>query len=191
MKFLKIALLFVLVAAYSGLVGATEGTLNTQFGGWIGKSQHGYYLDPSSWAECPSNKGGKCPSLGLTTGRSQCQTTGFNIGGKWKVPGPGGMEINGGANHSWTACNIRSETVTCSPDVGYKGRAVVHFSERWGRMRVLGGDNYLTLRSSCPAGWRSDWMGGSHWRCTYVGGSYDRDGYLPEYRHSACQYVHL
>lgn len=189
MKFIKIALLFVLVAAYSGLVGATEGTLNTQFWGWVGKNQHGYYLDGSDWHYCFNNSGGSCGTVALTTGHSQCRTTGFNIGGKWAIPTRvGGMEINAGANHSWTACNIRSETVTCGPNKGYKGRAVINFSERWGKTHVLGGDTYLTLRSSCPAGWRSDWMGGSSWRCTYVGGSYTVEGYLPEWRGSSCQY---
>ena len=97
MKFLKIALLFVLVAAYSGLVGATEGTLNTQFWGWVGKNQHGYYLDGSDWHYCFNNKGGSCGTVALTTGHSQCRTTGFNIGGKWAIPTRvGGMEINAG-----------------------------------------------------------------------------------------------
>ena len=187
MKSMKIAFLFVLMAAYSGLAGAQQ--LNTQFWGWIGKDQHGYYLDGSSWHYCFSDRGGSCGSVALTTGHSQCRTTGFNIGAKWAIPTKiGGMEINASANHSWSACNIRSETVTCSPKVGWKGRAVINFSERRGKMRVLGAENYLTLRSSCPAGWRSDWMGGPSWRCTYVGGAYTIEGYLPEWRGSSCQY---
>ena len=110
---------------------------------------------------------------------------------RWQMGDPDAGRWHGdqcGANHSWTACNIRSETVTCGPNKGYRGRAVINFSERWGKTHVLGGDTYLTLRSSCPAGWRSDWMGGSSWRCTYVGGSYTVEGYLPEWRGSSCQY---
>lgn len=191
MKFIKIALLFAALAALSGFASAKEGVLNTQFQGWLGKNQHGYYLDPSSWAECSSTQGGSCPTVSRSTGHSQCRTQGFDIGGNWAPPQLGGMGIAGGYSKSWSACNTRSETVSCTPAVHYKGRAVIHFSQRWGREKVLGGDNYLTLRSSCPGGWRSDWMGGSSWRCTYVGGSYTRDGYLPEYRNAACEYQHL
>jgi hypothetical protein len=188
MKFIKIVLVFVWMAAFSGLVGAKEGEVITQFKGWIGKNQKGYYLDASGWHYCFSDKGGSCGSKSLTTGRSSCTSNGFDIGASWSPPKVGGMSISGGYNRSWSACNNRSETITCAPNRGYKGRAVVNFSKRWGKIHVVGGENYLTLRSSCPAGWRSDWMGGSGWRCTYVGGSYDRDGYLPEWRGSSCQY---
>ncbi|WP_156369584.1 hypothetical protein [Duganella sp. Leaf126] len=189
MKSIKYVVL-LWMAALCGLAGAQS--LNTQFQGWLGKNQHGYYLDGSEWHYCFSNQGGSCGSVGLTTGHSSCHTTGFNIGGKWAIPTRiGGMEINASANRSWTACNIRSETITCSPNKGYKGRAVINFSERYGRLRVTGGDTYLTIDNDCPDKWRADWLGGTSWRCVYVGGTYDTDGYLPEWRGSSCDYERI
>ncbi|NUX59426.1 hypothetical protein [Paraburkholderia youngii] len=187
-------ILILLIAAwldlYNGPVSAQ--TLNTQFLGWIGKSQHGYSLDGSDWHYCFGGSGGSCGTVALTTGHSSCHTTSFNIGAQWGIPIKiGSMAIDVGINKSWTACNIRSETVTCGPNPGWKGRAVINFSERWGKVHVIGADNYLTLQSSCPAGWRSDWMGGWSWRCTYVGGAYDREGYLPEWRGSSCNYQRI
>ncbi|USX26027.1 hypothetical protein NHH73_26250 [Oxalobacteraceae bacterium OTU3CINTB1] len=187
MKSIKIVLLFVLMSVFSGMAGAQA--LDTRFEGWLGKNQHGYYLDGSEWHYCFGNRGGSCGSVALTTGHSSCRTTGFNIGGKWAIPTRiGGMEVNASANRSWTACNIRSETITCTPNKGYKGRAVINFSERMGRIRVLGAQNYLSIDNDCPAGFRNDWLGGTSWRCTYVGGTYNVDGYLPEWRGSSCQY---
>ncbi|HLO95378.1 MAG TPA: hypothetical protein VK195_13780 [Burkholderiaceae bacterium] len=189
MRFIKMLLVFVGIAAFCGISSAGNGDLNTQFRGWIGKDQKGYFLDTSQWHHCWGGQGGSCGSISLSTGNSTCHSQGFDIGGNWAPPQLGGMGIHGGYNRSWTACNNRSETVTCSPNPGWKGRAVINFSKRWGKMHVVGGDNYLTLKSSCPAGWRSDWMGGQRWRCTYTGGSYDRDGYLPEWRGSSCNYA--
>ncbi|MFT0175301.1 hypothetical protein ACLKMY_41880, partial [Paraburkholderia mimosarum] len=111
-----------------------------------------------------------------------------SIGAEWGIPIKiGGMAIKGRINSSWTACNIRSETVTCGPKPGWKGRAVINFSERWGKVHVTGGDDYSSLES-CPAGWRADWQGDMFWLCKYVGGTYDREGYLPEWRGSSCDY---
>ena len=184
---IKIAL-FVLMAAGSGVAGAEE-MLNTQFGGWIGRNQHGYIMDPSTWHHCFSKWGGGCGTVGKTTGSSDCRTTGFNIGAKWAIPTRiGGMEVNASANRSWTACNIRSETVTCSPNVGYKGRAVVNFSARFGKMHVVGGTTHYTAFPNCAAGWKTERIGRG-WRCTYVGGKYTVEGYLPEWRGSSCQYA--
>lgn len=187
MKFIKIALLFVWMAAVSGVVSAQ--TLNTKFGGWIGKKQHGYILDPSSYVYCFGNNGGECATIGKMTGNSDCKTTGFNIGAKWAIPTKiGSMEINASANKSWTACNLRSETVSCKPNKGYKGRAVINFSERYGKIAVRGGQAYFNIDNYCAAGWKPEWMGGTSWRCNYVGGKYTVKGYLPEWRGSSCQY---
>lgn len=190
-KFAKIVLssICLSVVAFSCHAG---GELNTRFEGWLGKNQKGHYLDTSNWHYCFNNEGGSCGSVALNTGSSTCHTTGFNIGTKWAVPTRvGGLEINSGFNKSWTACNVRSETVTCSPNRGWKGRAVINFSERWGRVRVLGGETYFQRSSQCPAGWKSEWMGGPSWRCTYTGGQYTRDGYLPEWRGSSCNYQRI
>src|SRR4051812_7933841 len=122
MKFLKIALLFVAVAS-SAIVSAREGVVNTQFQGWLGKNQHGYIMDHSDWHYCWSDTGGSCGSKSLTTGHSTCHSHGFDIGASWSPPQIGGMGISGSYSRSWTACNNRSETITCSPNKGYRGRA--------------------------------------------------------------------
>ena len=186
MKLLKTNLLFFCLLIFGSYAGAQ--TLNTQFEGWIGKNQQGFFLDTSEWHYCFNSAGGNCGSVALTTGASTCHSQGFDIGGAWSPPKIIGLGIAGDYNRSWTACNSRSETISCSPNVGYKGRATVNFSQRWGTERVLGASNYLTSRASCPAGFRLDWLGGPSWRCTYVGGSYTKDGYLPEWRGSSCDY---
>lgn len=192
MKFAKLALLSAGLTMVALSAYASDGELKTQFLGWIGKNQRGYYLDTSEWHYCFSNSGGSCGTVALTTGHSTCHTSGFNLGGKWAIPTKiGGLEINTSLNQSWTACNIRSETVTCGPNRGYKGRAVINFSERWGKLRVTGGDTYLTNRGSCPAGWKLDWLGSTLWRCTYNGGTYTKEGYLPEWRGSSCNYERI
>ncbi|NVH78031.1 hypothetical protein FSB08_37590 [Paraburkholderia sp. JPY432] len=186
-------ILILLIAAWLDVYNSpvSAQTLNTQFLGWIGKNQHGYYLDESDWHYCFGGSGGSCGTVALTTGHSSCHTTGFTVGAKWKIPIKiGGMEIDVGINKSWTACNIRSETVTCDPNPGWKGRAVINFSERWGKVHVTGGDDYPSL-GSCPAGCRADWQGDMFWLCTYVGGAYDREGYLPEWRGSSCNYQRI
>lgn len=172
---------------------ATDGEVHTRFEGWLGKNQKGHYLDTSNWHYCFNNDGGSCGSVALNTGSSTCHSRGFNIGTKWAIPTRiGGLEINSGWNQSWTACNVRSETVTCSPNRGWKGRAVINFSERWGRVRVTGGDTYFSYGgNNCAAGWKGQWESGASWRCTYSDGQYSRDGYLPEWRGSSCGYQRI
>jgi hypothetical protein len=177
---------------FSGAAAAQQ--LKTTFGGWVGKQQRSEFIDGSDWHYCFSNQGGACGSVALTTGHSSCVTRGFNIGIKWAVPVKvGSLEVNGGYNNSWTACNIRSETVTCSPKPGWKGRAAIIISERIGTVNVVGGDPdfYTTLSSSCPTGWKSNWEGGQRWSCRYDGGTYSKDGYLPEWRGSTCDYERI
>lgn len=193
MKLTKIVLSSVCLSLAAFSCYAADGVANTRFEGWLGKNQKGHFLDTSNWHYCFNNNGGNCGSVSLNTGSSTCHTTGFNIGTKWNVPTKiGGLEINSGFNKSWTACNVRSETVTCSPNRGWKGRAAINFSERWGRARVLGGDTYFVYGgNNCAAGWTGKWERGSSWRCTYTGGQYSSDGYLPEWRGSSCNYQRI
>lgn len=180
-------------AAASVLLISSAGAaqLATRFDGWVGKQQRSQFIDASSWHYCYSNQGGSCGSVALTTGHSACVTRGFNIGTKWAIPTRiGGLEMNSGYNNSWTACNIRSETVTCSPNVGWHGRAAILFSERVANITVTGGDPdyYVTQNSSCPSGWTSRWDGGSRWSCRYTGFKGTVSGYYPEWRGSTCDY---
>jgi hypothetical protein len=189
---INVVLFSLVLCLFSGAAAAQQ--LRTTFGGWIGKQQRSEYIDGSDWHYCFSNRGGSCGAVALTTGHNTCVTRGFNIGLKWSVPTRvGSMEINGGYNQSWSACNVRQETVTCSPKPGWKGRAAIIFSERVGRVNVVGGDPdyYVTLESSCPAGWKSNWEGGYGWSCRYNGGTYSRHGYLPEWRGSTCDYERI
>jgi len=193
MKLTKIVLSSVCLSLAAFSCYANDGVVNTRFEGWLGKKQKGHFLDTSDWHYCFNNNGGSCGSVSLNTGSSTCHTTGFGIGTKWAIPTRiGGLEINSGFNKSWTACNVRSETVTCSPNRGWKGRAAINFSERWGRVRVTGGDTYFAFGgNNCASGWTGKWESGSSWRCTYTGGQYSRDGYLPEWRGSSCDYARI
>ena len=192
MRAIKKVLFPLLLLGLASVSFAGDDVIYTESGGWIGKKQKGHYLDGSSWHYCFNDRGGSCGSVSLTTGHSACKSRGFNISNSFTLPQKiGGMDIGLGYNQSWTACNNRSETVTCSPNRGWKGRAVINFSERWGRLRVVGGSTYFQNKPNCPDGWKSEWMGWSSWRCKYNGGRYSRDGYLPEWRGSSCNYKRI
>lgn len=192
---LNVIVFSLIMLLFSGAAAADPVTqLRTTFSGWLGKQQQSSYIDGSEWHYCFGTQGGSCGSVALTTGGSACVSRGFGIAYRWLVPIKiGSMDISGGYNQSWMACNTRSETVTCSPNKGWKGRAAIILSQRIGRVNVVGGDPdfYVTLKSSCPAAWKSNWEGGEHWSCRYDGGTYSRDGYLPEWRGSTCDYERI
>jgi hypothetical protein len=172
---------------------------NTQFKGWNGKQQRSSFLNTSTWHSCFNDRGGSCGSTSMTTGSSSCTTTGFDVGGGFdlpiKIPG---LNVYGGFNKSWTACNVKSETITCSPNRGWKGRAAVLFSQRVGTLRMTGGNprEYRgKWNENCARGYRKSLKASGVgtiqvYTCTFRD-QFETRGYLPEFRTHTCDYKRI
>jgi len=95
-------------------------------------------IDASGWHHCPRNtRGGNCGRRALRTGSSHCRGQGYSFGIDFEFPGQlvsliggKGFKLKGGRNYSWTTCNTRAESISCSPNRGYKGRAEIFRNKR-------------------------------------------------------------
>ncbi|AJQ93841.1 hypothetical Protein YC6258_01797 [Gynuella sunshinyii YC6258] len=105
---------------------------------------------------------------------------------KW-IPG---LSISSGGNWSWSSCNTRSETITCSPNQGYAGRAEIIFAERYGKTDFTGYNKYFSNRNNgCKRGFSFQSSDGFYGWC--VPSTFSSNGYWPEKRYSQCTYRKL
>lgn len=202
-KIYAFILLFLLATSVS-LPSHAGVQQNVSFQGWVGKRQKDQINDYSGWHACYSNRGGSCGSRSLTTGSSRCTSwgVGFGLDFEPKYKQFSGLKIKTGGTRTWSSCTTRSETVTCSPNVGYKGRSEIVTTARWGKMRVAGVKNYNNERqyykNQCKTGYRETFNG--TFRCGAKGSStcqrrtctktvHNREAYWPEKKWSRCRYV--
>lgn len=161
----------------------------TNFGGWLGKNQKSFFEDTGDLAVCYGDAA-HCPTSTKSTTRGACREQGFDIGGGWDVPiRIPGLSLSASYNNSWTECNERAEETSCPPKAHSKYAPSILVGERWGRLHVTGANSGPFLNGGCEAGYTKVWQGGSEWRCEYNGAPYNKDGYLPEFRYVACEYL--
>jgi len=128
-KYLSTSLLAVLI---SSLSPASFAVYEANWKRWTSGSGVDV-VDYSGWHHCPRNqRGGSCGSRALRTGSSRCSGHGYSFGVDFEFPGQlvswmggKGFKLKGGRSYNWTTCNTRSESVTCSPNKGYRGRAEI------------------------------------------------------------------
>ncbi len=194
----KVFVLTLTALATFSTVQAAE--LTTSFQGWIGRQQKSEFVDPSSWFACYNDRGGACVTGSQTVGTSQCHDESFDLGASFELPAPAGwglFSLSGSKSSSWSSCHEKSETVQCTPKVGFQGRAVALMSERWGTLKVTGGtpQRYTTgAGNSCPTHWTGKLYGNGRVyvrNCEYTGGTFNKVGYLPEYTKLTCDYQKL
>lgn len=196
---MKYVLFFIFCITSS--MNASAQVYKTQFLGWVGKQQQSRFVDGSVFHVCYNNSGGQCGNIALTTGKSTCFTRGFNLGvsgtqgAKWELPvAVPGLQLSGQVTVQWQACNIRQETITCSPNPGWKGQAAILVGDRVGRTKITGVQNNTVASrdgKTCPRGFVLKWLGKSGYACNWNGGTWEAEGYLPEFRYSTCNYQRI
>ena len=150
-------------------------------------------MDASGWHVCGSNQtGGSCGSRSISTGKSGCKSVSVSAGTSFSLNGfnIAGLSFDGGYSSSWSACNTRSETITCSPDKGYKGRAQIMMRIRYGQKKYKRSGGYYRKGGTCDVGYVRDTVNGLP-MCVASGRWVYVSGYWPYQRYSTCWYQAL
>jgi hypothetical protein len=198
-------IIFNILFALMVLGGATNGYANTHntktwFKGWIGKRQRDKIQEYSGWHACYSNRGGSCGSRSLTTGSSRCVSWGVNFVLDFEPAEiVSGLKIGISSSRSWSSCASRSEIITCSPKPGWKGRAEIVTTARYGKVAVRGKRKYGNIGRRNKSPKRCTETGfkevGFHTLAKYrteriCGPTTDyRNAYWAEKKWSRCRYV--